>query len=579
MKPCCIAPPLLAFLLVQTAGAATFTVTNTLDSGVGSLNNAIVQANAAAGTNTIAFNILPLDGTVKTIFVTNQLPAITQSVIIDGYTQDPAHSHTNTLANADDAVLLIELNGTNGPGINGLNFGSGSGASGSVVRGLVINNFGSAAIGSQNQNSGIVIEGNFIGTDPSGKLARSNVKSTASAAAINLDCPSIRIGGTSTGARNIISGNRTGGILTGGSGNNLIQGNFIGVDATGTNAVGNGLHGVWIQGSSDVIGGTNAGARNVISGNGGNGVVVNQAQSARIRDISIQGNYIGTDANGTRLLPNGGIGVEMNESTNVLIGGAAAVAGTPPGNVIAGNSSHGIAVGSFNSGGAFDFRVQGNIITANQGDGVLIKAPSARNTVSSNSIFANGGLGIELSGNANNSQTNPIITRVIHGGGNVTLDGSLKSGTSSVYRLEFFSNASCDGSGIGEGQVFLGATNLTTDASGNVSFIMILANPAGHTNFTATATDTNGNTSAFSPCISLSPSRLTGVVALPNGTRQIQGLGLPHLTYAIQAASNLNPVVQWSDLGASAANGSGVFSFTDTNAPLFPMRFYRAQSL
>src|SRR4029079_19318901 len=124
MKPCCVAPPLLAFLLVQTAGAATFTVTNTLDSGVGSLNNAIVQANAAAGTNTIAFNILPLDGTVKTIFVTNQLPAITQSVIIDGYTQDPTHSHANTLANADDAVLLIELNGTNGPGINGLNFGS-----------------------------------------------------------------------------------------------------------------------------------------------------------------------------------------------------------------------------------------------------------------------------------------------------------------------------------------------------------------------------------------------------------------------------------------------------------------------
>src|SRR5207248_2817505 len=113
------------------------------------------QANAMAGTNTIAFNILPLDGTVKTIFITNSLQPITRSVIIDGYTQDPAHSHTNTLANADDAVLLIELNGTNAPGINGLTFGSGSGASGSVVRGLVINNFGSAAISSQDQNTGI----------------------------------------------------------------------------------------------------------------------------------------------------------------------------------------------------------------------------------------------------------------------------------------------------------------------------------------------------------------------------------------------------------------------------------------
>jgi len=149
-------PPTLGLLLVHTAGAATFTVTNTLESGAGSLSDAIVQANAAPGTNTIAFNILPLDGTVKTIFVTSQMPPITQSVIIDGYTQDPTHSHTNTQANADDAVLLIELNGTNGPGIDGLRFGSGTGSSGSVVRGLVINNFGSAAITSQNQCSKLI---------------------------------------------------------------------------------------------------------------------------------------------------------------------------------------------------------------------------------------------------------------------------------------------------------------------------------------------------------------------------------------------------------------------------------------
>jgi hypothetical protein len=145
-----------------------FTVTNTLDGGTGSLSNAIAQANATTGTNTIAFNILPLDGTVKTLFVTNQLPPITRAVIIDGYTQDPTHSHTNRLANADDAVLLIELNGTNGPGNDALRFVS-SGYSGSVVRGLVINNFGSAAIyAASGTESNIVVEGNFIGTDPTG---------------------------------------------------------------------------------------------------------------------------------------------------------------------------------------------------------------------------------------------------------------------------------------------------------------------------------------------------------------------------------------------------------------------------
>src|ERR1041385_9189109 len=181
MKPSRIAIPVLAVFVLQVARAATFTVTNTLDGGAGSLSNAIAQASATVGvTSTFAFNILPLDGTVQTIFVTNSLPPITQPVIIDGYTQDPTHSHTNTLANADDAVLLIELNGTNAGGIYGLQFGSGAGSSGSVVRGLVINNFGAAAISSVNQSSGIVIEGNFIGTDPSGKLARPNVRTTRS---------------------------------------------------------------------------------------------------------------------------------------------------------------------------------------------------------------------------------------------------------------------------------------------------------------------------------------------------------------------------------------------------------------
>src|SRR2546427_8600699 len=154
---------LLAAVVLPCA-AATFTVTNPLDAGAGSLNAAIVSNNATAGTNTIEFNILPLDGTVKTIFVTNTLPTITRRVIIDGYKQDPTHSHTNTLANADDAVLLIELNGTNAPGIDGLTLGSR--CSGSKVRGPVVNNFGSAAINSEDPSvTNMSTEGTFHGTD------------------------------------------------------------------------------------------------------------------------------------------------------------------------------------------------------------------------------------------------------------------------------------------------------------------------------------------------------------------------------------------------------------------------------
>jgi autotransporter-associated beta strand protein len=74
------------------------------------------------------------------------------------------------------------------------------------------------------------------------------------------------------------------------------------------------------------------------------------------------------------------------------------------------------------------------------------------------------------------------------------------------------------------------------------------------------------------------PARLTGIAALSNGTKLLQGLGLSNLIYSIQAASNLNPIIQWSNIGTSAANSGGVFSFTDTNAALFPMRFYRALS-
>ena len=74
------------------------------------------------------------------------------------------------------------------------------------------------------------------------------------------------------------------------------------------------------------------------------------------------------------------------------------------------------------------------------------------------------------------------------------------------------------------------------------------------------------------------PSRLTGITASSDKTAQIQGLGVSNLIYTIEAATNLNPIVNWSDIGTAPANGNGIFSFTDTNAPLYPMRFYRAIS-
>ena len=155
----------LLFILAFAAGAAaaTFVVDNTVDPGDGfcnspgcTLHEAIDAANANPGADIINFNIVGAG--VHTITPANDLPAIFEAVTIDGYTQPGASE--NTLAAGDDAVLLIELNGTTGTGI-GLSLSSND----CTIRGLVINRFffGIELAGSNN-----VVEGNFIGTDPSG---------------------------------------------------------------------------------------------------------------------------------------------------------------------------------------------------------------------------------------------------------------------------------------------------------------------------------------------------------------------------------------------------------------------------
>src|SRR6478672_2389911 len=127
---------LVALISINTAGADTYPVTNTNDSGAGSLRQAIIDANGHRGPDSISFNI-PGSG-VRTIAAASELPVITSPVTIDGYTQPGASA--NTLESGDNAKILIELNGASaGSGISGLTLGSGS--AGSTVRGLTINRF------------------------------------------------------------------------------------------------------------------------------------------------------------------------------------------------------------------------------------------------------------------------------------------------------------------------------------------------------------------------------------------------------------------------------------------------------
>lgn len=559
-----------AFLIVASlatlrlaSAATTFTVTATADNGPGSLRQAIIDANAAAGLDTIAFSIA---GTgVHTISPLSDFPTITEPVIVDGYTQPGASQ--NTLADGNDAVLLIELNGSSAPGgAIGLKITAGT----STVRGLVINNFSGSGIQlGEGTNGGNIISGNFIGTDAAGTTAQGNgngiflfsspgntiggttpgarnvisgnrvalnsfvtssnviqgnyfgtdrsgtavvAVSDQGAAGINLTavCDNNQIGGTAAGARNIISGIRAAALTLQGTVGNVVEGNYIGTDVTGNVALGNALNNqsacaVCVvgnrnpfgtgggPGTDNRIGGTTSGAGNVIAGyQGGTAAIFIGGSSAgdsrRANSNIVQGNFIGTNRDGTIALPNRGIGVYVQDGDDNLIGG------TVPG---AANLIRNSAVGS---GG--------------NGSGVAVSS-GVRNRILGNSISDSGKLGIDLgfggSGlvtpndatdadtGANDLQNFPVITEASVAAGNVTLRGRLDSTASRTFRLEFFGSARAGVSGYGEGQTFLGSTDVTTDAGGAATFDVTLPNTSGIRSFAASATDAAGNTSEFSP--------------------------------------------------------------------------------
>lgn len=272
------------------------------------------------------------------------------------------------------------------------------------------------------------------------------------------------------------------GINIQGDGNN-VQGNFVGTNTTGTAALGNASGGVSVAGANNVIGGTTAAARNVISGNGSSGVSLNANIS---HDNIVLGNFIGTDATGTNPIANNGPGVGFfGGALNNTIGGLVAGAG----NTIAFNAGRGISI----PGGG--------------GNGIL-----------GNSIFNNEQLGIDLSddagvtpndpcdsdGGANGLQNFPVLTSAASGGGSTTIQGTLDSTAVSTFRIEFFSSPACDASGNGEGAVFLGATNVSTNAAcvANINVSVGVAVPVGQV-ITATATDSGNNTSEFSACVTV----------------------------------------------------------------------------
>ena len=545
--------------VILSSPSTTFSVTNTNDAGAGSLRQAIQNANSNPGADAISFAI-PGTGT-QTISLLSALPAISAAVTIDGTTQNPGSSSPP-----------IELSGTSaGVGANGLTIAGGS----STVRGLVINAFGGGGI--DLAGGGSVIEGNYIGTSASGGPGTGNNDK-----GVAVDSGSGHtIGGTTAAARNVISGNTGPGVLVlGPTMNNLVQGNFIGIDATGVIALGNQSDGVeMLSGMNNVVnctvGGTTAGARNVISANAGVGVQFITVGTSNL----IQGNFIGTDLTGSNDLGNGSSGVAVNEANNCTVGGT--VSGS--GNVISGNGTNGVrinaptATGNNVQGNKIGTRADGITPLPNGADGILILNAASNNTIGGaaaegniiafnlgagvrvdsgtgnliqvNSIFLNGALGIDLApagvtpndagdadSGANGLQNFPVLTSAngaVGGGSNI--QGTLNSNANSTFTLSFYSSSSCDPSGNGEGQTFLGSGTATTNGSGNLTFNLTVPNHANPgESITATATSAAGNTSEFSGCITFGASDLSVSQAASSGNVVVGSI----VTYTITLTNN-----------------------------------------
>ncbi|MFQ5575980.1 MAG: ABC transporter substrate-binding protein, partial [Anaerolineae bacterium] len=385
-----------------------------------------------------------------------------------------------------------------------------SGASYNTVEGNLISGNNGKGIGMWDSGTySNTIRGNRIGTNAAGTAALPN------GSGIDID-HGVRYttiggvnatpGGACSGDCNLISGNGSSGVSLSypGTMSNTVSGNYIGVDVNGTAALGNYGDAVRLDNGTqnNLIGGSTPAERNLISGNGGAGVIFDGSGTM---SNTVRGNYIGTNAAGTAAVGNSGIGVEplYGASDNLieynLISGndwiGAGVWG--PGsdnnvlryNIIGAdasgqnplpNGSHGVSIGN---GAQRNVVGPGNTIAYNQGHGVQVSGwnntDAFSNTISQNSIHSNAGRGIELAGGGNRGITAPVILTVTQNSAQgMSFPGAI---------IELFSDD------FDEGRYFHGV--VAADAAGNFSFAQ--ANPFTGTFVSATATDSGGNTSEF----------------------------------------------------------------------------------
>jgi probable HAF family extracellular repeat protein/parallel beta-helix repeat protein len=457
--------------------------------------------------------------------------------------------HLTTL----NAVLgnTVKSNAANGISILGGAFAN------SLATNTVILNAKDGVLITGAGTNGNMLQGNMIGTDGTTAFenAANGVEITATASSNII------------GANNVISGNSADGVLISGSGTtgNQVQSSLIGTNKNGDLILFNALNGVEISdGAAGNTIGVPVGVGNVISGNGNDGVLL--TGMGTISNL-VQGNFIGTDKNGTAGVSNFGHGVEISQGASLNVIGF--------GNVISRNLNSGILLTDMGTTGnriqgnfigthktgmnplgnrhfgihvrndAINNPITGNKINFNLDGGVLIESANGI-VIRQNSIFGNAGLGIDLTNNGNNLLPSPALSSSKASGSTITIVGSLSTSLPSTsFALEFFANPA----GTSQGETPIGSTQVTTDAAGNAQFTAIFtATVSAGEVITATATDPLNDTSEFSngePVTVTHGYVLTDLGTLGDNTD-------PFVTSEAFAVNSFGEVVGQSDLSSNS---------------------------
>ena len=525
---------------------AILLVTNTADSGLGSLRQAILDADGSPG-STIDFSI---GSGAQTISPHSVLPDLTGTTTIDG-TSQPGYVTGTPLIQIDGSLA--------GGNVNGLILDPGAG--GSMIRGLIISDFTGNDYGLFVNCSNTTIQGNWIGTNAAGTAAAANGGGITLQNANNDLIGTNGDGVNDAAEQNVISGNTSDGIFIFQSNSNTVAGNYIGTNAAGTVAVGNGSVGVQIaaggstsnnniigtNGSNDAY---NADEKNVISANSGGGVSSDGANTV------VAGNWIGLNVSGAAL-GNGGTGVNMTGANGRIGTNADGIADADERNVIDPNNTWGITVGGAGdvvAGNYVGTDPTGTIAFPSTGRAVEIgsNVTLGGTTAADRNVIAGSTYGVYLNGVANST----IVGNYI--GTNAAGTGALPNNTG-VYLLNSANNNIIGGATAGAGNVISGNNNfgVLADGAGTINNTLL-------DNLIGVKADQSGNLANGGGSLSLTNGAVVQAGGTFNGAISDAGtLDLDGNAVSIVGALTGTGTVTNSAASGTATlsvNGTGTFS-------------------